>query len=371
MIKKYDGIIIGKGIGGLSFLYELANSESPLKNKKWAIVFNQELFSPCSYRTTSTVSLSRIDEGVSPLGDLLYNSFFHFKKNVYQAMLEKHQSESLIGIEKITKEMFFSDSNEKQKAMLRYRDFSNYNGHIFSLQKSQDFLFRSDEDSYIIYPEIFQNVIMDDVLKELNVEFISDYIGSIRSTSLDLGERFLLSGQQSDYETSFIFDGRGAYQRELASFYPTGFNQLEVDKRKLKTVTGSYLSCFLREPLKNSFYFVIDDVNFIYRSLTNELIIGSTSNENALHVPALNELRLKYLFLLNVLSDELRSLMPKFSDFAIHTGFRSKAQKRTPVLKRVGDYQQFVAMSGLYKNGYTTSFFLSHEFFRTHQGKSL
>ena len=367
MIKKYDGIVIGNGIGGLSFLYELASTQSPLKNKKWAVVFSHDLFLPCSYRTTSTVSLSRIDEGVSPLGDLLYNSFFHFKKNIYQKLLESYQYESSIGIEKITKEMVFFDTNEKKKALLRYHDFSTYNGDVFSSLKTKDCLARSDEDSYLIYPEVFQRVLLAEALKELDVEVISDFVGSIVSTSTEQESYFVLSGQQNDYEASFIFDGRGAYQREFASFYPTGFNQVEVEKRKLKTVTGSYLSCFLKNPLKNSFYIVIDDVNFIYRSRSNELIIGSTSHENVLHVPALIELKSKYLLLLNFLSDEFRLSMPNFSDFAVHTGFRSKAKKRTPVLEKVGDYKNYFAMSGLYKNGYTTSFFLSHEFFRTHQ----
>lgn len=359
--EVFDGVVIGGGIGALTFLYELSIGQSFHKEKKWAIIFDHDLAKPCSENTTATVSLSRIEEGVSPLGDLLFKSFYHFRDFVYPSLCSTNSKITGECIEKVSKKMLFFSDTEKEKARIRYSDFSQNNFSFIDQKFSVDALFRIDNDSYLIEPHNFQKFLLDTIREKLNLTIFKDFIKSIGPISST--QQFDLFGFARNYKANFIFDARGAYQKEMAHFFDTTFNQKEVHSRSLKTVAGSFLQHKLKSSIcDNSIYLVVDDINFIFRKKSLELIIGSTSVEGAKMAPALDELKLKYDFILSILDPHVREKIPAFKDFHIHTGLRSKAKKRTPIIKSVGDYPNYWALSGLYKNGYTTGFFLAKNF---------
>ena len=372
MKNEYDGIVIGAGLGGLAFLFELSKSNHEMAKNKWAMVFHHHLAVPCSHHTTATVSLSRIDEGVSDLGDLLFNSFYHFEQEVYDFLLNKYNSETEIGIEKIKKNMFFVDSKEQEKANLRFKDFSkledSYLLNLFN-DKIHHFLYRFDENSYVLTPEIFQKKLLEYVSENIQIDIVHDFVSSINITQLSGADHlFEIVGLQYKMNTAFVFDARGAYQKEMSPFFSTTFNEQEVKLRNLKTVSGSYLFHKITDPkllakFVQSFYIVIDDINFIFRSHQNELIIGSTSEEGFYAVSNINVLKDKYNFLLALLNEDLLLHFPAFEQFEIKTGHRSKAKKRTPVLRAIEGFNSYQAISGLYKNGYTSSFYLAKNFF--------
>lgn len=365
-LDYFDGIVVGGGIGALSFFLELVRSNSSYKKKKWAIVFDHELAEPCSLNTTSTVSLSRIDEGVSPLGDLLFKSFHHFKDQVYPYLLAQKDFDFSRCIEKVSKEMLFFSAEEKEKSQRRFVDFKPNSSEVLSRQRTKDCLYRVDNESFVIDPKLLQETLLDFLNTHLDLVVINEFVTEMNCISNE-ETAYLLKTTKKTYSTSFVLDARGAYQKEMASFFSQTFNQNEVEKRGLKTVAGSYL--FFKGDktpalfFKRSFYLVIDDINFIYRQKSNELILGSTSHESFIRMPRLNELREKYDFIYSLLDEELQKEMPSFDQFICKTGLRSKAKKRTPVLSLVHGQKSYFALSGLYKNAYTSAFYLSAQFF--------
>lgn len=353
MKQVFDGIVLGKGIAGLAFLFELAKSQSVLRSKKWAIINHSTLFPACSEATTATVSLSRIDEGISPLGDLLVNSFLYFKENVLSQM-----DLSSLAAEKVTKKMYFYSENDKQKAIRRFDDFKKINEKFFDNNLIGDCLFREDQDSFLINPDLFQQKMLEYILEKLDVTIICDGIVSVETSH---GAHFV-KGLNSQYQSSFLVDARGSYQKENSVFFEKHFDQSLVASTGLKTVGGAFLICRPKVQYERSFYIVFDDVNFIYRKMSNELIIGSTSEEGNVYLPNIVELKSKYIKIKENLSEEHKKYFPNFSDFTFKVGLRSKAKRRTPQVCYLDDKKSKIALVGLYKNGYTTSFFLCRQF---------
>jgi len=75
----YDILLIGNGLSAKVFLFELLHSdEINCQNLAIAQVFCENLAPSCSLRSTASVSLNGIEEGISPLGDLLSKSFDSF-----------------------------------------------------------------------------------------------------------------------------------------------------------------------------------------------------------------------------------------------------------------------------------------------------
>ncbi|MCO4795039.1 MAG: hypothetical protein KC493_15085, partial [Bacteriovoracaceae bacterium] len=85
---KYDVIIIGNGIASKVFQFHFLKSNP---NKK-ILVLESPLYPSCSIKTTSHVGLVDPVKGVSPLGDLIvdsYDSFKEFVKNYEPKGVEK------------------------------------------------------------------------------------------------------------------------------------------------------------------------------------------------------------------------------------------------------------------------------------------
>ncbi len=357
MDRYFDLVVIGKGIAGLSFLFELAKSDSGIKNKKIALFFQNDLFIPCSDNTTATVSLSRIEEGISPLGNLLSQSFYYFKNEVYALLLESGLNEVDIGVEKVTKKMYFISPEHKNKALLRFDDF---------IETTSDLYFRKDADSYLISEIKFQQVLLKFAQSYLNITVINEGIISIEPNTNPSEPEFFLKSLNSVYLANYLIDARGSYQRENAHFFGDLLSPRVVNDKALKSVRGSFLYKVLDIPFDESFYLVFDDVNLIYRKNSNELLIGSTSDHDSLNVPDVAVLKKKYEFICTHAYLYNLGILPTFNQFKMKTAIRTKAKKRTPVIYSVGHYKNYWAISGLYKNGYTTSFFLWRNFFHIH-----
>lgn len=377
MKKKADLIVFGGGIGALSFLYELSLLElvpenlKKLKEMKILLIHAPLLATPCSFQTTSTVSLTGIKEGLSPLGDLLFKSFHHFEHRFVPLLKSKSVAE--LGIEKVTKEYFFrvnantDDDLQYGPKLLgsdtldgneRFKNLAEVSQTYIKTECRHSFKTINEENSYIIYPEIFQHFLLSEAQKKLNIEVVEDFIVK---TECHHGE-FHLSSQCGDYFSHKLLDARGAYQNEFQSFFPQHFGEQFVKEYNLTTVRGSFLKArgpFEGLGFEKSFYRVFNDLNFIYRHQSQELIIGSTTLKGALVFEERSILKIYY--------DEIVKLVdlkiPSFDHFEVVTGLRTKARKRTPLLKHYSNFleenTELWHFSGLYKNAYTTSFYLS------------
>ncbi len=326
MKKKADFIVLGRGIGALSYLFELSRSYSPLQKKKILVISAQNLAPTCSSNTTSTVSLTGIQTGVSPLGDILFHSYEHFKNIIYPEFKDSNT------IEKVTKKHFFI--NDLEKAKKRFQNVSNLCDPYLKTAMPGVL----EADSFLIYPNQYQLVLEKKIQEKLDIEFADDFILDIKTT-----DRFTLISKGAEYHCEFLLDARGAYQKVFENFSHQKINE--------KVVEG----CFLEINIKlncASFYYVFDELNLLYRSITQELIIGSSSFEGNQMIANLATLSEKY----NRLKDYLNLDLPPFESFQFKSGLRSKGPKRMPKLVTKENYYR---MSGLYKNAYSTAMYLS------------
>lgn len=374
MKKKADFIVFGGGIGALSFLYELSTLEilpenlKNLQQMKILLIHAPLLARPCSWQTTSTVSLTGIEPGVSPLGDLLFKSFHHFEHRFLPLMQSKTVGE--IGIEKVSKEYFFRNKDVSQDSLNlkgsdpndgneRFKDLKEVTEAYIKNDYRKDFKTTTEENSYVIYPEIFQHFLLQSACEKLNIEVVEDFI---LKTEVFPGE-FILKSQCVEYSAPKLLDARGAYQNEFQSFFPQHFGEKFVKDYNLTTVRGSFLKArgpFKGSGFEKSFYRVFNDLNFIYRHHTQELIIGSTTLKGAIVFEERSLLKVYYDEILKIMDLEI----PPFDHFEVVTGLRTKAKKRTPILKHYDQIQLHTELwhfSGLYKNAYTTSFYLAAE----------
>lgn len=379
MKKKADLIVFGGGIGALSFLYELALLEllpenlKKLKEIKILLIHAPLLATPCSFHTTSTVSLTGIQPGVSPLGDLLFKSFHHFEHRFTPLIQSIPVSE--LGIELVTKEYFFRNEEEKKDSPIlvgsdandgneRFKNLHEVYQNYIKDPYKKDFKTINEENSYVIYPEIFQRFLLQSAMKKLTIEVVEDFITKVECLDGD----FLLKSQCGEYSAPKLLDARGAYQNEFQSFFPQHFGDSFVKDYNLTTVRGSFLRAkgpFLSAGFEKSFYRVFNDLNFIYRHHTQELIIGSTTLRGAIVFEERSLLKIYYDEIVKLVDLEI----PRFEQFEVVTGLRTKAKKRTPLLKHYSNFQNLKTelwhFSGLYKNAYTTSFFLAFEELKT------
>jgi hypothetical protein len=67
----YDLIVVGNGIAAQTFLFELFTKLDVKKRQNFSVaqIYSEDIALSCSLRTTATVSLNGIEEGVSDLGN--------------------------------------------------------------------------------------------------------------------------------------------------------------------------------------------------------------------------------------------------------------------------------------------------------------
>ncbi len=340
-LKQYDLAVIGDGIASKMTLFYLAQSlksKNKLSEFKVLQISDEKLAPNCSHKTTSTVSLNGIKEGVSELGDELVFAFFHFC-DFYKTFHPK-------GIYP-TKQFIFATSIEGiEKLKLRYKDELKTIHHplINGAHLAMEL------DSFIISPEIFL-AFLDQEIKILNINKVADFVLNVEEfeNKVDLETK-----AHKVFEAKKAFLGTGAYTKIFQNMLSKE-NILDEYFDKIdhsKVVSGSYLKYKNFDYIDN-FYFTFDDINVVYRKETKELIIGSTTVEGAYLTPVMHRLFEIY----QKVKKEMKLEIPSFDQFEIETGLRHKGQKRRPFYRTISKNGRIKLMSGLYKNGWSLPFY--------------
>lgn len=332
----YDLIVVGNGLAAQAFLFELFShlqlDVKKSQNFSVAQIFSEEMAPACSLRTTASVSLNGVDEGVSPLGDDLRNSFF-----LFDTFNKVHKPSGVEAVNQI-----ITGTNEKMLAKLtrRYKILKSIESPL--LKKTMTGV---ELDSFIISPGLYaewfnqQNAKHPHILREIK----KDFLKSMVVDSLGLIQCELL--KEAPLTAKKIVFCTGAYSQIFSDFH-----QDIHDFTGSEVVAGSYFEKKINLS-RPSFYVSLDGHNCIYRQIDQTLIIGSASQKGAILTPDFAELARIHESFSEVLSFSIGNP----SEFQALTGLRHKGRRRLPIAKAMNAEKTIYTINGLYKNGFSAS----------------
>jgi hypothetical protein len=329
----YDIIIVGNGLAGQTFLFKLINHLKLDVNKRQnlsiAQISSQEVTPSCSLRSTATVSLNGIDEGVSHLGNELRDSFFLFKDFV-----KNHRPD---GVEEVRQMITFSHQLEKEKLIRRYKKLNSINHPLFPTERVGIEL-----DSYLIDPHLYGNWFNQKLALE-NIDHKKVFLRNITTDDKGLIVCELINNEKLKAHKVVLCTG--AY----AKIFSLHFAVTE-ELQNSQVVAGSFLEKSI-DLFLPSFYLTLDGHQLIYRSLTKTLVLGSASYQGAIIGPDFKELKKIY----DLFSSTLNFSIGSFHDFKAVVGLRHKAKQRRPVAQALNNEKSVYMINGFYKNGFTVS----------------
>ena len=327
----YDLIVVGNGIAAQTFLFELFTKLDVKKRQNFSVaqIYSEDIALSCSLRTTATVSLNGIEEGVSDLGNELRDSFF-----LFEDFLKAYNP---LGVEKIGQIVGYSTSKDKAKMIRRYKELKTVNHPVLKAEMEG-----TELNSYLVKPYTYHSW-FNEQLSAYGIVQKKNFLKSITKNNEGIIECELLNCEV--LKTQKIVLCTGAYAKLFSAFY----DDTELLKNTY-TVAGSFLqrSVDLSRP---SFYVTLDDHNLIYRSNEQQLIVGSASMNDGIVMAdhlVLDEILAKF--------NQLCSFsIGALNDFKIVTGLRHKGARRRPIARALDLEKNIYMINGLYKNGYTFS----------------
>lgn len=319
--------IIGGGIAGRTLAFTLAKEK---KNYSRILLFQSESFAKaCSWRSTAIVAPRGVSSGHSPLGDLILESFISFEKH-----FKEDRPEGIYPIKQFTGALTKLDQFKQ-----RYPTGAEKKDLGILALKTQ--IYFTQEDAYLIDPEIYLKWLMDSAQKEMPLEIKEEFV-------INISENEIKTQCLKSYPVDQIVFATGAAGRF--------FKELSTDKKfqSSKPVQGSYLEFHSVDLGRESFSITLEGDNFIYHAHSQKVLVGSTTNDSHLEMAPLSELKEIY----SRLSENLDWVFPAFEKAIVRVGLREKVSKREPYLI-VENKKAFIG--GLYKNGYSMGLKLAQD----------
>ncbi|MBC7539907.1 MAG: hypothetical protein H7281_13885 [Bacteriovorax sp.] len=327
----YDLIVVGNGIAAQTFLFELFTKLDVKKRQNFSVaqIYSEEIAASCSLRTTATVSLSGIEEGVSDLGNELRESYFLFE--------EFQKTHNPAGVEKVAQVISYSNDKDRAKMIRRYKVLKKVSHPI--LKEEQEGI---QLNSYLVQPLLF-NSWFKDQLSHHDIVQKKKFLKKFTKINDGIIECELHNNEV--LKTKKIVLCTGAYAKLFSEF-----SDETLDFKNTQTVPGSFLERSVNL-LRPSFYVTINELNLIYRSEEQTLIVGSASSNGGIIMADYKELN----GILDMFNQKCNFSIGHLSDFKIVTGLRHKGVRRRAIAKALDLEKNIYMISGLYKNGFTSS----------------
>ncbi|WP_127716213.1 FAD-dependent oxidoreductase [Halobacteriovorax sp. HLS] len=321
----FDILVLGNGICAQSILFEMSNnSKFDLDSLKVAQISQNSVLAPCSDNTTSVVSLNGTTKGNSDLGDMIVESFHYTKE--YQSKLKGFYPG----------DHYFllpSDEHKKKKFIRRHESF--YDIEVCGLQ-----LQGATEENFVVNNKELSEF-LDQEINKCDIRKIESVITDIASNKIVT----CLNGKK--YKANIIISALGAYSNHFFK------NFTNAHLSYSKTIAGDYIT-FERVNLgKKSFVVSSGHHNMVYRHFNQTVLIGGTTLDTQWDSVDFVEIKEQYDFY----KDLFKEKIPSFDKAIIRNGKRHKGRKRMPYCDEIID--GVYSMHGVYKNGYTFSFFLA------------
>jgi hypothetical protein len=335
-IVIYDLLVVGNGLAAQTLLFDLIKSseieDMNCQNFSIAQIYAEDLAPACSTRSTSTISLNGIEDGVSELGDTLRKGFFAFESfyNEY----------SLPFIESVNQFITATDKVKLEALKRRYKNLIPIKNE--SLSRSFDGVKLS---SYIVDPNQMSNWFNSEIERS-NIHRVEDFLMKFDINSEGIIESHTHKGEI--IKSRKILLCTGAYHSIFSAFFP-----LSTLKVNHQVVAGSYLQ--KKVSLPKGFILTIDGHNLLYRKSDQHLVLGSASQKGPIQTSDLS--------VLNNIFHQMKDLcmfdLGHFEDFKVINGLRHKASKRIPICGFLDESKKIGIINGLYKNGYSLPFYFS------------
>lgn len=305
-------VVLGNGITSKLFIYYLLKKSS---NFKITQISCDDKFPPCSINSSSFVSLRGTNPGLSPLGEIIYDSYF-FAKDFF----EVNQPD---GVTKGQLKSFSYTGDNHEKFLRRFPD----------AQKKDHYYVRAEE-AYFITPTRFLKWIDEQTTGH---NFINEEVINI--------EQDFVQTSNNDYAFDYLFVGTSAYSKIYSDRYPKSEIILNSN-----VIRGDFVS-FPKDLGDISFGLENEHGYLIYRSDVLELLVGATT----LKEPFPNNFELlKEQF--NKMKGLIELELPQFETGKIFSGFRHKGKKRLPFWGNLFEKDNIYGVLGTYKNGYSIPF---------------
>lgn len=330
-------LIIGNGIASWALSAELSSLN---RDMEILCIDGASYVNRCSFQTTSVNCLRGTRKGISPLGDLIVDSYHAFEdfylKNAPQ------------GIEKSSElQVWREDSPAADKWRRRFSSYSH-----FTQEENVPFSSKLEgcrSDAYLFSPNAFFTWHRN---KFTNVLYEDDFVVGVTRSS----EGFVVTTQKGKHHRAdkvFVCCGI------LSHLFMDLAENEEHRKyfRSCRPVSGSYMQCdaSLGEV---GFSIAFEHYHLIYRSLEKIMILGQTSKNNcAVQISHTNELERIYTEVCTYLGESYQ--LPPFQAWDIHHGIRHKGHRRMPFWGEISS--DVYAVCGLYKNAFSFSFLAAKE----------
>jgi hypothetical protein len=321
----FDILVLGNGICAQSILFEMIkDNKFDLDNLSVGQISDNNSFLACSENTTSVVSLNGTTRGMSDLGDLIIDS--------YDYTVEYIKKNSLKSFKK--GEHYFLPSPKKEKLGNFVRRFGEPE-EIYFLKEA---MLGKTSENYLVDPDILKN--------ELEAHISKSIIKKINSLIISVDNNIVTCLDGSMYKARIIISCLGAYTKEI-------FPHVDVDKTK--KVPGDYLVFENCQLSNENFVLSCGHHNLVYRHFSKTVLIGGTSLHSQWDSVDYIEIKDQYDFYRGILKEKL----PEFSKGKIRSGMRHKGVRRRPFAGEL--FKNTYSLHGVYKNGYTFSFYLGRK----------
>lgn len=325
-------VTIGDGVAAWCLHHELRK----VSDIKIINISANDYFSPCSLKTTSINCLRGTEENVSPLGDLIRQSWFTF--------LEVHKEKQFNSVAPATEYQILEEKTV-EKWERRYPQFETLKNHSFLSTVIKNKSLYHAEQAYFVDPYALKL----ELEAETSLERINDLVTQI----LKINNGYEIKMHAGSLLADKIILCTNHMTPQLVKHTTSEFKKYLAHS---KPVSGSYLE------LKNansfgfkfdtSFNLAIEKYHFIYRKEENKVHIGSNSeNQSSREFPHRADLKKIYDHIDKFTQFEL----PEFQHFEQLLGIRYKGYKRLPFWGKI-DHSDMFAICGLYKNAFTFAF---------------
>ena len=333
-------IVVGKGLAGHgvieSLVRKIGNNEIEcLWLGPEMSLDNQKAWGPCSLNSTALVSLHGIQKGVSPLGNLLTDSFYATKK-----FLETHNAE---GVEKCYRLHLGTNGKEEEKIFNRF-------GSLESLTLKERTFSGFKEEAFQIHPINFFKWWDNRLSQICHFKLRKD---SQLALSLD-SEKKLIRTQSGIEPFDKLIIATGALGLDLKLKRECRLKQ----KSEGKKVVGHFFRKELERPYQlgeKSFIVTLDGQNLIYNASEKLLTLGGSNQGDGPIAPDLEAIKKQQELFIKTFPEWHQEL--KFRSDHLYTGVRYKAPRRMPFARLYNN--DIGEVNGFYKNGWTLTHFLS------------
>lgn len=310
---EWDIILIGDGIAAQSFLHFL--SKENIDKKNILQISANDYFNSCSQNSTSIVCLDGIKEGISPLGDLLFKSYYFFEN------LIKTSNFNSVYLGKLKVNNQTNDENIEK----RY-------GHCLS------------EKNNFLLPAWFINA--KNFLVELQINQSHKLTQKLDLvTQITEGNTVLeVTTLRSTYLAKVVVLALGKEEKNTKSLInstPVAGHYLAIDFDLQNIIDQSYVYQYKMGKTNIRLYLRKDE---------NSLMLGSFNQKNEIDLPEIHELFTIYEHVKQQFKD---FPLPAFNEWTYKVGIRAKGPRMIPYWGQRAGHQRLFEIKNLYKNGYS------------------